>query len=62
MEAKELSHDNYTFSVVTSILSSLASYIPGVAQLVDVFNEFEKTVQYNNIVDVLQNHAEQIKN
>lgn len=61
MEAKDLSPVNYTFSVVTSILSSLASHVPGIAQLVDAFNEFEKTVQYNNIVDVLQNHAEQIK-
>lgn len=44
-----------------SILTTYAGICKYLPPLVNLFNDFEKTVQYNNIVDVLQSHAEQIK-
>lgn len=51
---------NIGSSIVTQAIMSALSLCPGLSILVDQYSNYQQTIQYNNIVDVLTTHAEQI--
>ena len=61
MNDLELNKENQAVSSVIQMLKSALGLIPGMSPFVDLYSNYQQNVQYNNIVDVLKKHAEQIK-
>ena len=61
MEGFELGTESLAKSSVIQMVKSALGLIPGMAPVVDLYSNYQQNVQYNNIVDVLQKHSEQIR-
>lgn len=61
MEGFDLEKESLALSSGIQMVKSALGLIPGLAPFVDLYSNYQQNVQYNNIVDVLKKHAEQIK-
>ena len=61
MNDLELNKENQAVSSVIQMLKSALGLIPGMSPFVDLYSNYQQNVQYNNIVDVLKKHSEQIR-
>lgn len=61
MESSELKTENLAMSSGIQMVKSALGLIPGMAPIVDLYSNYQRNVQYNNIVDVLQKHSDQIR-
>ena len=61
MEDFGLEKDNLALSSSIQMVKSALGLIPGFAPIVELYSNYQQNVQYNNIVDVLNKHSEQIR-
>ena len=61
MEGLDLEKESLALSSGIQMVKSALGLIPGLAPLVDLYSNYQQNVQYNNIVDVLKKHSEQIR-
>ncbi len=61
MEDFDLEKDNLALSSGIQMVKSALGLIPGFAPIVELYSNYQQNVQYNNIVDVLNKHSEQIR-
>ncbi len=54
--------ENYVSSgIIQLVKSAINLVVPGLSVVVDQFANYQQNVQYNNIVDILNKHSQQIK-
>lgn len=62
IKMETINKENFALSSIIQLVKSAINLaVPELSFVVDQFANYQQTVQYNNIVDILNKHSQQIK-